>query len=112
MGKDMIEFELDGYPVVNYWRKDQPWRQGNRSHLRRAMYALHKNCYFCNIEMVFEPRPEPQKQPHNLATIDHLISLPNRGKGAVVPKVLSCYSCNAKRSKGQNPNRKKHKAVQ
>lgn len=108
----MIEFELDGYPVVNYWRKDQPWRQGNKSHLRRAMYALHKNCYFCGIFMTFDPPKMGETHDRTLATIDHLISLPNRGKGAIVPKVLACYDCNEHRSKGQNPNRKKYEAIQ
>lgn len=108
----MIEIEIDGYPVVNYWRKDKPWKQANRSHLRRAMFELYKNCYFCNKPMTLDNPPPGEEPPQTMATIDHLISLPNRGKGAVVPKVLSCRRCNEKRSKGQNPNNKRYGKVQ
>ncbi len=109
----MIEVETDGYPVVNYWIKDRPWKQpSKRSDLRRAMFALYKNCYFCNIPMTFEPPKQGESQIDTLATIDHLVSLPNRGKGSVVGKVLACHRCNEDRSKGQNPNGKRFKKVQ
>lgn len=100
---------IEQYPVVNYYYEGTPWKQPSRGELRRALFEEHKNCYWCGVEMVLEVPPPPESLPDNTATIDHLIALPHRGKGAVVPKVLACNKCNIQRSIPQNPNHRSFK---
>ena len=103
----MKEIFLDGYPVVNYYYKETPWKQPSKGELRLAMMALHPNCYWCGIEVKNHPPILGIKSPSDLGTIDHVIGMAHRGKGGVVPKVIACNRCNIQRSKMQNPNSRK-----
>jgi lipopolysaccharide biosynthesis glycosyltransferase len=105
----MKEVVIPEYPVVHYWYEETPWKTPSKRHLRLALLALYKNCYWCGIEMKDYNRKTHEPMPDDMATIDHLISLPERGKGAVVPKVLACNKCNTSRSVHQNPNNPKHR---
>lgn len=62
---------------------------------RLQMFNQSSECYWCGREMVFE---STEREPLNLATVDHLRSrlhpLRRAGGGKVV---LACWSCNQAR---------------
>lgn len=101
------EVAFDGYPVVSYWYKDRPWKTPRRGLLRLALFKQYPNCYWCGIKMKIYPHIDGEQRKNDMATIDHLKSTVERGKGVRVAKVLACEGCNQARSIFQNPNNRK-----
>lgn len=70
---------------------------------RKMKLELMENdphCYYCKIEVVdYGQIPPRERQPEDMATVDHLVSKFYRKSGQVVPKVLACQACNNKRAK-------------
>lgn len=70
---------------------------------QRAMlfFLQDGKCHWCKCDMILTFAAQPDKQPGNLATIDHLDSKwsKDRGKHAgEYRRVLACWHCNQERN--------------
>ncbi len=67
--------------------------------IKDKMMADDPHCYWCGILCVDYGKREPgTRDPHDMATVDHLVSRWYRNSGAIVPKVLACSKCNGDRA--------------
>lgn len=87
------EFTIDGYPVKRYGYDDGKYPTSRRE-LKLFLLKKYEVCYHCGEKVKDYPVTDGEKIPKNAATIDHLKQRPNRKKGEIVPKVLSCAKCN------------------
>jgi len=82
------------YPFIDSCRT----KSGSHRGILKYLVKEFKVCYHCGVNVFYAAEKHGQKPPRNSATIDHLVSRFFREKGEKVPKVLSCHSCNQKRS--------------
>lgn len=85
---------IDGYPVKIYLKKG---KHASYRELKLLLIEKFGVCYWCGIK-VKDYGNLLCKPPTDEATIDHVIPIPLRKKGEIVPKVLACYECNQRRS--------------
>jgi hypothetical protein len=81
---------------------------GGKEKLRRRRLKLFKenpHCFWCGRKTIYARVKDGDKQPPNLATIDHLVHRldPDRAEKLLKPgpkTVLACEQCNFRRGTG------------
>ena len=71
------------------------------------LLAKDPHCHWCGKEVKDYGDLTGKQYPHDLATLDHLVSRFFRKKGDVVKKVLACWKCNEERSLKEQLERNK-----
>lgn len=87
---------------------------GNREFKLKLWQQSNGECYWCGKKTILLNVPEFKgPQPHDLATIDHLISRyhPERYVRRDKTKVLSCYQCNETRSRKETLSLSKEELI-
>lgn len=67
----------------------------------KRIARIHKKdprCYWCKCVTIITPCVPGKPDPHNRATIDHLVTRYQIERGVFRPFVLSCWKCNNDRA--------------
>ena len=70
--------------------------------LKLALLEEFGVCFWCGIKVSDYSPKDGERNPPDMATIDHTVSRYHREKHSTVLKVLSCEHCNTKRSSREN----------